>query len=84
MSILTAIFIYFLIWWLVIFTMLPLGVERHDEPGRGYDAGAPKAADLKRKLKLTSIVSAVILAVIWILVEQGVIRWTDWFTRGFE
>ncbi len=84
MSPLTALFIYLLIWWVVIFTILPLGVERHEEVGKGYDAGAPKIANLKQKLKITTVVSAAILAVMWILVEVGVIRWTEWFTKGFE
>ncbi len=73
-----------LIWWVVIFTMLPLGIERHEDTGRGFDAGAPKVHNLKKKLKLTTVISAAILAVIWILVEVGVIRWTEWFTQGFK
>lgn len=83
MSILTAMFIYLLVWWVVIFTILPLGVERHEDTGKGYDAGAPKFANLKKKLQLTTLISAVIVAAMWVLVELGVIRWTEWFTEGF-
>jgi predicted secreted protein len=82
MTILTAIFIYFLIWWVMIFTVLPMGIERAGEENQGHDAGAPKNADLKKKLILNSIVSAVILGSIWGLVEVGVIRWDEWFTIG--
>ncbi len=79
MSLFNAFFIYLLIWWTMLFTVLPLGVERHDEAGRGYDSGAPEKPDLKRKLVLNTVISGIILAIIWILVDAGVIRWSEWF-----
>ncbi len=84
MSLLTAFFIYLLVWWVVIFTMLPLGVERNEETGKGYASGAPKNPDMKRKLILTTVVSFVIVVTMYILVEVGVIRWTEWFSKGFD
>lgn len=84
MTLLTAFFIYLLVWWVVIFAVLPLGVERHGEEGRGFDAGAPKNAHMKKKLILTTVISAVIVMLLYILVEVGVIRWTEWFSKGFE
>lgn len=82
MSLLYAFFIYLLIWWVMLFTILPIGVERHDEHGKGFDAGAPKIANLKKKLIWNTVVSAVILAVIWVLVELDIIRWREWFDTG--
>jgi len=82
MSLLYAFFIYLLIWWVMLFTVLPLGVERHGEDGKGYDRGAPKVANIRKKLILNTIVSAVILAIICILVEVDVIRWREWFDTG--
>ncbi len=84
MSLLSAFFIYLLVWWVVIFAVLPLGVERHDEAGKGYDAGAPKNANMKKKLVLTTVISAVIVLAMHILVELNVIRWTEWFSKGFD
>ncbi len=81
MSFVSAIFIYFLIWWLTLFAVLPIGVERNTDEGKGHDAGAPVVPDLKRKLILNTVISAVILAIIWVLVETGVITWGEWF-RG--
>ena len=37
MTIATSFFIYFLIWWVMLFTVLPLGVRRHQEPGKGFE-----------------------------------------------
>ena len=45
MSPLTLVAIYFLIWWIVFFAMLPLGVKSQHEAQvefeRGTDPGAP-------------------------------------------
>lgn len=81
MDAITAFFIYLLIWWVTLFAVLPLGVERHTDEGKGHDAGAPAKPDLKKKLIINTVVSAIILAIIYIMVEMKVITWGDWF-RG--
>jgi len=82
MSLINAVFIFFLIWWVMLFTVLPLGVERNADAAKGHDAGAPKIPNLKKKLMLNTALSFVILAVIWVLVELNVIRWNEWFNTG--
>lgn len=84
MSILTAFFIYLLVWWTMLFTVLPMGVQRNEEDGKGFDAGAPKFPDLKKKLAINTIISFLIVAAMWLLVEMDVIRWDEWFRKGFE
>lgn len=79
MTLLYAFFIYLLIWWVMLFTILPIGVEKHDEAGKGFDPGAPKFANLKKKLIWNTILSGVLLAVIYVLVEIDVIQWRKWF-----
>ena len=84
MSLVSAFFIYFLIWWITLFTVLPLGVERNTETGKGFDAGAPKIPDLKRKLLLNTLISAVVLAVLWVLVATGVVNWNELMRRTVQ
>ena len=81
MTIVTAVFIYFLVWWLMLFTILPMGVERHTEDGKGFDAGAPKFANLKKKLIINSVASAVVVLIMHVLIEMGIIRWSEWFAQ---
>jgi predicted secreted protein len=76
MTFLNAVFIYFLVWWITLFMILPLGVERHQDEGLGHDAGAPKIPHLRRKLLLNTALSAIVLGVIYVLVETGVIEWS--------
>ena len=65
MPITTAVAIFFLIWWVVLFAVLPWGVRSQHEGGEispGTDPGAPAIPHLKRKLLWTTLVSALIFA----------------------
>ena len=84
MTPLTALFIYFLIWWLTLFTVLPLGVKRHEEHGKGFDEGAPEKPNLGKKLLLNTVISAVILGIIEVLVKTGVIDWHGFFENAWK
>jgi predicted secreted protein len=66
MSLSTAIAIYFIIWWVALFVVLPWGVRSQAESGdvlQGSDPGAPVAPRLLLKLLWTTIVASVAFAV---------------------
>jgi predicted secreted protein len=66
MSLPTSIAIYFIIWWVVLFAVLPWGVRSQQEHGAitpGSDPGAPAIPRLKRKLVWTTIVAGVLFAI---------------------
>jgi predicted secreted protein len=61
LSITTAIATYFIVWWLVLFAVLPWGVRSQAENGdvvQGSDPGAPAIPHLAAKLLWTTVVSA--------------------------
>ena len=65
MSIGSGLAIYFVLWWVVLFAVLPFGVRSQMEDGErdmGTDPGAPVAARMAWKLLWTTIVSGVIFA----------------------
>jgi predicted secreted protein len=65
MPITAGLAIFFLIWWVVLFTVLPWGVRSQQEGhaiAPGTDPGAPLRPDLKRKLVWTTLLSVVIFA----------------------
>ncbi len=67
---LTMLAIYMTIWWTVLFAILPLGTQTRAEaglPNDGSDPGAPVDPKLKKKFITTSWVSAIIFAVLWVL-----------------
>ena len=64
MAVATAVAIYFLIWWIVLFAVLPWGVRAQGEDGApGTDPGAPAVPHLARKLVWTTLVATVVFAV---------------------
>jgi predicted secreted protein len=65
MSITTAIAIFFVIWWISLFLVLPFGVRSQHEDGEivpGSEPGAPITARIARKLMWTTVVAAVLFA----------------------
>jgi len=61
-SITTAIAVYFVLWWVVLFAVLPWGVRSQEESGEvvpGTDPGAPTFPALWRKLMWTTISSGI-------------------------
>ena len=61
MSWVTGITVFMVIWWTVIFAVLPLGVQRIKDPTPGVDRGAPEKPQLLRK----AIICTAITAVLW-------------------
>ena len=51
---------YVIIWWVVVFAVLPLGVRPLEKGDIGYAAGAPANPRLWLKAGITSLVAAVI------------------------
>jgi predicted secreted protein len=68
MPIYSILAVYFIIWWLVLFMVLPFGVRTHAEQGDvvlGTTPSAPANLNLVRKMIITSAISAVIVYGIW-------------------
>jgi predicted secreted protein len=74
MAIATAIAIYFLIWWIMLFAVLPWGVRAQGEEGApGTDPGAPTVPRLRAKLIWTTIASAVVWAICAVVYTKGLV-----------
>jgi predicted secreted protein len=60
--------LYFVIWWTVLFAVLPLGVRTQGEAGDvvpGTPASAPARPRMVRVLLITTLSAAVIFGVVW-------------------
>lgn len=64
MGIVTLILVYVVIWWLVFFAALPVGVRHQPDPDEeivnGTDPGAPSNPNLKKKALYTSLIALVL------------------------
>jgi predicted secreted protein len=72
----TILAIYFIVWWLVFFTVLPWGVRSQEEQAdvvHGSDPGAPVVHGLGIKVVWTTVVSAIVFgAFYWAYVTKAV------------
>ena len=81
----TLIAIYFVVWWIVLFAVLPWGVRTQDEEGdvvMGTTSSAPVRPMLVKKAIATSIVAAVLVFFLWVAVDRygiGVEEFTELF-----
>jgi predicted secreted protein len=69
----TAIAIYFVIWWIVLFAVLPWGVKNAHEAGEpvleGNEPGAPIEHQLGKKALVTTVVAGVVFALIFFAIQ---------------
>lgn len=72
MSWATGVMVYLVIWWTVLFAVLPLGVRRVEKPGRGEERGAPERPELLRKVIITSLVAALLWIVFYVVHQADI------------
>lgn len=60
---------YLVIWWIVLFAVLPFGVKPAREGELGHDAGAPHKPHLLAKAGATTVLAALV----WLLVHWAMV-----------
>jgi predicted secreted protein len=76
MPIATALAIFFLIWWITLFAVLPWGIRSQHEDGEmapGTDPGAPVHFRLGWKLLWTTLVASVLFAVFYTVYSRHLV-----------
>lgn len=75
MGFVTLILIYAVVWWLVFFAALPVGVKHQQDPDEvdGADPGAPSNPNLKKKAIYTSVIALVITTAYYFLATSDLI-----------
>ncbi|MCE9651399.1 MAG: DUF1467 family protein [Parvibaculum sp.] len=86
-----GIAIYMVTWWVVLFAVLPFGVEsqheRNEGAGPGFDPGAPVRPLLVRKALATTVIAAIIWSgIAYVIVDKPLgfdqipfmPKFTDW------
>ena len=73
MGITGSIIVFVLIWWIIFFSVLPVGIQSNKEEFKerieGADPGAPKNPKIAKKFLITTIITSIIFIVIYYLVE---------------
>ena len=73
MGITGSIIVYVMIWWIIFFSVLPVGIQSKKEIFKekfgGIDPGAPNNPKMGKKFLTTTLITTIIFAVIYYLVE---------------
>ena len=80
MSLSFGIAVYFIIWWTVLFAVLPFGVRTQEEAGEvvpGTPKSAPLTPRLLRIVLTTTAIAAIVFALFYIVVKYKLIRLDD-------
>ena len=75
-----AIGLYFVVWWTVLFAVLPWGVRSQQEDGAiapGSDPGAPAIPNVRRKLVWTTIIAGLVFALWYVVYTYRLIALDD-------
>jgi predicted secreted protein len=74
----SAIAIYFIIWWMTLFVVLPFGVKNAAETGEdvegGNDAGAPVSHGLAWKALVTTALATLVYALVYWALANNVLE----------
>lgn len=77
MGLITSLAVYFIIWWLVLFTVLPWGARSHHETGEAVEPGNAPSAPVKPRMLLkvgiTTLVSLAVFAVVYSVITYRLI-----------
>jgi predicted secreted protein len=77
MSILSAFFTYLIVWWTVLFAVLPWGNRQPETHEAGLAPGAPVNANIKKKLIATTLLSFIVLGLVWFLITIEIIDFRE-------
>lgn len=77
MNLASALAIYFIIWWLVLFLVLPFGIRNAHESGEaveeGNEPGAPVRPRLLLKALITTILATAVFTIFYLAQTRGLL-----------
>ena len=69
--------VYFVIWWLTLFIVLPFGVRRREDDGWGHDSGAPQRSRILMKMLINTGLATVIFAIVFTIDFYDLVSFDD-------
>jgi len=67
----TVTLTFVMIWWMIFFITLPIGVQRDESPEKGNAVSSPKNANLLKKAIITTIITAILTFTFFFLLSNG-------------
>ncbi|WOI57424.1 DUF1467 family protein [Palleronia sp. LCG004] len=86
MSITSAIVLFAVIWFMVLFVVLPIGLRTQGDEGKivpGTHAGSPASTDMWRTARWVTLITIMLWILLYVVITSGWISVEnlDWFDR---
>ena len=69
---LKGVLIYVIIWWIVVFTILPIGIRKQDKVEKGHAEGAPQNPQILKKFIITSLIAFVLWLLVFFIIKKQI------------
>lgn len=73
----TAVLVYVIVWWVVLFTVLPWGAHPPENPEPGHATSAPEKPRLLLKFAVTTVVAGIVFAAIYWFINADIISFRN-------
>ena len=77
MDIVSGIVVYILLWWWVLFMVLPFGAKAPEQVETGHASSAPERPNMMLKLGVTTILSAGLFVIVYLIISSGIFSFRD-------
>lgn len=74
MTIVTGIVVFSIIWWTVLFIVLPFGVKTSASPKKGHADSAPINPQIGKKFLITTLLSIILFLGAWYLISCNLLN----------
>ncbi|MFW5833411.1 MAG: DUF1467 family protein [Pseudomonadota bacterium] len=71
MTLVSAIVVFAISWWLVLFMTLPFGADPPEQPEKGHAASAPEKPRIALKMAVATLAAVLLTGVFVYVVDQG-------------
>jgi len=76
MTLVSGTMVFFVLWWVVLFMVLPFGIRTDETPQKGFATGTPKNPNLRKKFLITTILAAIVWSIIQVIMVNHLVRFS--------
>lgn len=77
MDIVSGIVVYILLWWWVLFMVLPFGAKAPEVVEKGHAPSAPAKPNLAKKMVITSVIAAILWVGTDAIIASGIFTFRE-------
>ena len=61
-----------IIWWVIVFTILPIGIKKPNKAEKGHAEGAPQNPQILKKFIITSLIAFVLWLLVFFIIKTQI------------